>query len=221
MNKTGLILFSSVVWLLMFSGCASINLANYQFAEEEVVFESDFAEMPESAGGWEDNDQVIYDKEKELVHLRAKEGEGTGFGINKPVTRSSRVSFRIRLGEEVNSRHPKSHINLLVSHGNGYERIYLMFDDEGIYYSWDGDGSHGGGTISSASGLDEKQWYRVDILLNGSSGILFLDGKRKGTFAVSSKLPGWGSLEFECHNEYWVDDVRITHFDSYEVEKPE
>lgn len=221
MKKSQIVFIMILGFLFLFSGCASMNLANYQFAGEKVVFETDFSEMPESARDWQDNDQVIFDAEKGLVHLRAKKGEGTGFTLEEHVTRNSRVSFRFMPGEDINPPHPQSHINLLVRAGAEYQRLCINIDDKGgISYFWYGSGSRGNGYISEKT-LKMEQWYQIDILLNGDTGILFIDGKRLGSFTLSDKLPGWGNMGFECHNEYWIDDVRITHYKSYVVEKQE
>lgn len=211
-----LLIFISAVLLSMFSSCASMKLVNYHFQGEETIVDTDFGEIPSPVKGVGGN--VTH--EDGTIHSRAPKGEATSWYVDTPISRKSRISFRMKLGEQINGEnHPAVHINMLQQVDPVHQRIVVMMDEKwGVGYFWNGENKDGDGHISEKN-LELERWYRIDLVLNESTILIFVDGSRLGSAPLNSDLPGWGTFVMECHNEIWIDDLRIVNYGSYQIEK--
>lgn len=194
---------------VIFAGCASMNLENYRFQEEDILFSSSFDTVPE-----EIKELRNVSHKDETLHSHAPEGDVSSWWVDAPISRNSRISFRMKIGQKINDNHPASHINVLMSEGS---RLCINFDDRwGTGYFWNTEETGGHGSVSSRN-LEKGKWYRIDLLLAENKLHVFVDGKRIGTASISGKLPGWGAFGVECHNELWIDRVELVNYESYEV----
>lgn len=214
MRATRAILIApAVVALIAISGCAGMRLDHYHFAGDEVTHESTFDRIPEYVRQLEH-----VSLEEGSLHSRAPVGGAAHWVIPDAVSRHSLVSFRLKLGSDVNPGHPSSHINVLQRHPP-HRRLVVNFDTEwGTGYFWHTATKNGNGEVSPRS-LSANTWYAVDLLLDGDTMTVFVGGARLGRVPIADDLPERGAFVVECHNELWLDDLRIRDYDGYEIDK--
>lgn len=192
-----------------------MNFNNYRMHEEKVLFQSDFAVLPEGINIHQPQSIILDDEE---LHFTAPEGEGLGAEIPVFYTDPVHISFRLKLGKDINRPHPLSHINLFT---NGAKRFCINFDTQSIGSFYQLSQDEWGEGFHSNSKLARNQWYVIDILVKESKIAIFINGKRRISTTLPADVNKTGGLRFECHNEMWVDDVMISSIQGFEIVDPD
>ena len=144
------------------------------------------------------------------VHTRAPAGSGTGWEVPDTVPAPAIVGFDLRFGERVNEGHPRIHLNLFSTRR---QRLCIMFEPWGM-----GSFARIGETNVDGAWSDypipENQWFHVDFVLTAENVVVYVDGEMAAAIMVPEELNADGGVTFECHQEYWVDNLDIRRFSS-------
>lgn len=193
---------------VLLTGCQSLPITNYRFEGETTVFSSTFNEMPQNVIGI--NPDMIVDG---TLQQHAKRREPVMWQIDETMTRTSRVSFRLKLGDVVDEDYSMATVYML-RRGNPEQYAALQFDDRfGTWFSWKSRNASNSEEITSRR-FPEGNWFDVDIILNDDEIILFIDGMRVGSAFLPEYIPDSGAFRVTTYNEITIDDLRIVNFET-------
>jgi len=197
----------TVIIALAIVSCASVE--HEKSEAMELVYETDFST---DDGAFKHDSGEINEIKKGVLHLKKGTADGPAWaGLDRIFGNNSTSTFRIKFGERV-----FAHINFLQREG---DRLLLHFVESNIVFAsiLDGEGT-------SEDGIDVKlnsgRWYDVAVSIIDYNVSVSIDGVKIGTIAVDNRLPAEANMSFECHEEYWVDDLRIVAEPSGIEEQP-
>ncbi len=187
------------------SGGAPDDLPGLAFNEGELVAEFSFEEWPV---GLDYGDGVRV--HEGMIHARAPVGAGTGWMIPATISEPGVVSFDLRLGEMINEDHPPIHVNL---YRDESQRVCLMFGSEFLISFQNFDGRSENGHEYELT-LPVGNWAHIDLVLEDGYVSAYVNGAAVGTIEITDEITRSGNLLFECHNEFWIDNLAIRRVDA-------
>lgn len=144
------------------------------------------------------------------VHSRAPAGSGTGWEAPVSTPAPAIVGFDLRFGERVNEGHPHVHLNL---YSTRRQRLCIMFEPWGM-----GSFASIGETVVDGAwseyAIPENEWFHLDLVLTAENVFVYVNGEIAAAIVVPEGLNPSGGVTFECHQEYWVDNLDIRRFSS-------
>ncbi len=204
----------SVAAVLLLGGCAGTRWDEYHFSGEEVLFSSDFSgeELPPEIGH-------LYNATHSngMIHSLAPRDNVSEWRVETPVPRNSWISFRMKIGREVNPYHHLS-MNFYLFHVHSPERAmsFNFSTKHGlVYYEVVGDSWRQ--RALSDQNAKAEEWQRIDLIIESEHVIVFVDGARLARTRIPSSVPEWGFFTIATHNELWVDELTIVRYGAYEV----
>lgn len=198
----------AVLSLLVFTGCTSLPIDTYQFQGEKTLVSTTFDEIPPEIAGLKP--AML---EEGVLVMQAERREPVAWQLEERITRKTRISFRLKTGDTVDDDYPKIMIYML-RRGSPDSYVALQFDDQvGTRFIWRTENADTNEEITSRR-FAESTWYNIEILLNGDTLSLYVDGTEIGSGYLPEFLPTVGLFRMETYNEASIDDLRILTFDN-------
>jgi len=200
MKKFEVIIIILIVFIL--SSCASVKgeVKNEELDSMELFYETDFSSYDGAfnpLGRGEINE--IRDG---VLHLKAAaDGRAAHGRLERIYGNNSITTFKIKFEEKVSA-----HINFLQMNG---DRFMLCFFSK---YRLDFNSIIASKVVEHAAkkiSLKPGRWYDIAVSIIDYKASVYIDGVKIGTVALDKRLPEKSYMSFECHEEYWVDDLRI------------
>ena len=178
------------------TACASSGQG--KSGDMELVYESDFSS---DNGAFRYGEGEINEIQKGVLHLKKGTSDRTGWaGLDKIFGNNSTTTFRIKFGEPV-----EAHINFLQRNG---DRLLLHFGEN--FLAVHSFLNHEGEFLGSLDvTLISGSWYDFSVSIIDYKVSISINDVELGTVAIDNRLPPEGNMSFECHEEYWIDDLRI------------
>ena len=181
--------------IVFITACASTGQGKSEGME--VIYETDFSA---DDGAFRYGDGEINEIQDGILHLKKGAGEVAWAGLDMAVGNNSITTFRIKFGQPV-----EAHINFLMREG---DRLLLYFGENSIHYNSYLD-SNMTEHAEKKTNLKSDSWYEITVSIIDYKVTVSIDDVELGTVAIDNRLPMEGNMGFECHEEYWVDDLRI------------
>ncbi len=209
------IIYPLIAVLLILSSCATLKLENYRTNQPKVLYENNFSST--TSGFTIVLEGKLLQIENNSLHFLSAAGDvhGAHASLDIPFGNNSFTSFMLKLGKKFNPGHPCSHINFLWIRRS---RICILFDQSGITGFTEFGDEFNHLNISSRS-LKTNEWYHITVFIQDYEMTIFIDGKRLKPIKLDDRLSSKGHLVFECHQEMWIDDVKVTEISSFEFAK--
>ena len=198
-NKTytyiGIVLLIAMV-IVFIAACASTGYD--KSGGMELVYETDFST---DDGAFEYGTGEINEIQKGILHLKkGTSDEPAWIGFERVYGNNSTTTFRIKFGDPV-----FAHINFLQKEG---DRLLLHFSNTNLSFILFLDSREISEDYINVN-LTSGSWYEVAVSIADYNLTVSIDSVEIGIVAVDKRLPLEGNMSFECHEEYWVDDLRI------------
>lgn len=208
-GKTG---SSNCVYILQ-SGEKSLSFFKVEnrFSDYELIELIDFEK---------ESDQFVYNTEDPTcqtveirngsLYLRAQEYSGFKSGAQarykKSISKGSIIQFSVIFGDYFNHQHPFGHFNLLWK--DPENRINFMTGNNWFGYFTSVRGEQIDIELSEINFLPGTA-YIFEYHLEPDEIKIYLNDKKIHQVEYRDDLPEKGSLMFECHNEYWIDNLKV------------
>ena len=210
-----------LISVFFISSCASMKLVNYEAVNPKVLYETDFSQDDGMFRLLSNVKEVgIAEIENGELHLKANNTDiGRMANLKMPFGNNSVTSFKIKLGKTITQRHPNSHINFftpIITSPDLRTRYCIMIGENGIGTFTNLNGNH----VSDSwlkKNFSINKWYDVSVSIQDYDLKLFIDGNLAIEKELNNKLPVKGYLIFECHQEYWIDDLKVVEVDTFDL----
>lgn len=128
------------------------------------------------------------------------------------------ITFDFKLGARddiLNGTHPMLHVNMLTGGGPGDTRVFMTIDEDGLWL-----GSLYDGVITSqtswnggANYYNDGSFHTLSLFLRNGLVRVYdnLANAPILTYEYDNRLPETGGFSFECHQEIYIDSVRLEH----------
>lgn len=198
--------------VLLLGSCASMKLENYSSEGENVLFRTDFSTLDDrfmiaSPGKTVEIDQGA-------LHLVGEpEGEPAHVELAEPFGNNSVTSLKLKLSKA----RPEAFINFMASEEG---RLAFIFRDENFHVFADHNGKNVYDALMDYRGMATEEWKDITVAIVDYDVLLFFSGRLAKKFELPDDFHSQGMLNFECHDEYWVDDLVIKKVSSFQFVKP-
>ncbi|MFW5642714.1 MAG: substrate-binding domain-containing protein [Alkalispirochaeta sp.] len=196
-----------VILVAILAACQTYSVSDYRFDGETTIVSTTFNDLPPEIRGLKP-DMIADDG---TLHLEARRREPVVLQVDGTMTRTTRISFRIKLGDLVDEDYPMFSLYML-RRGNPEAYAAIRLDDRfGVRYLWRTENSRNNEELTTRR-FSEGKWVAVDIVLNDDELLFFMNGVQLGRGFVPSYLPDAGAFRMESYNEAWIDDLRVVTF---------
>ena len=169
-----------------------------------VLYETDFSR--DDGGLDHDPPGKINEISKGVLHLKGiKDGQASHAGLKKVYGNNSITTFRIKFGERYKKEGSFADVNFLWKDN---DRVKTSFCDD-AFFIWTGAAGQGVDLVRVPANFTTDRWYDIQVTIADYNMSVTIDGRLLKTLDLDERLPSQGHLNFECHDEYWVDDLKV------------
>jgi len=199
MTKLNVII--TVIIALAIVSCASVE--HEKSEAMELVYETDFSR--DDGGLFLEPPGKINEISNGVLHLKAiKDGEAAHAGLKEVYGNNSITTFRIKFGDRYQKEGAFADVNFLWMHP---DRVKASFCDDAFFIWTRVAGQED--LVRVPANFTTGRWYDVRVAIEDYRFSISIDGRLMETLKLDERLPFQGHLNFECHDEYWVDDLRV------------
>lgn len=171
---------------------------------DSVLYETDFSS--DDGGLGHEPPGEINEVREGVLHLKGiKDGQAAHAELGEIYGNNSITTFRIKFGEAYSKERAFADINFLWKHPD--DRVKTTFASD-AFYIWTRALGQENFEMVPASFVTGR-WYDVRVVIEDYKMTVTVDGRLLKTMSLDRRLPSLGHLNFECHDEYWVDDLRV------------
>ena len=189
--------------LKIFAGPSAMKEQQVPDFGGSVLYETDFARNDGGIGL--NNPGQINEISDGLLHLKGvKDGPAAHAELKEVYGNNSLTMFRIKFGDPYGKERAFADVNFLWMHS---DRVKTTFARD-AFYIWTGTAGQENFEMVPAY-FTTGRWYDVRVTIEDYTISIDIDGQHLKTMVLDRRLPSQGHLNFECHDEYWVDDLRV------------
>ena len=202
-----------LVLALFITNCASMKLVNYEAVNPKVLYETDFSQ---------DDGMFYFEARGEIleisdgvIHLKGKpDGSVAHASFKIPYGRNSVTSLKFKISKDG----PAGFLNFLSSRDLNTRFVIIMRSSNFHVFAWVNVKTVYN-KFYEVKSLTPGKWHDITVSIQNDTLKLFINGRSFLKAPLDEKLPLKGHLNFECHKEMWVDDLKIVEVDTFEIPK--
>ncbi len=216
-------IITGVLSSILFLSCTTMEYSNVRVGDEKLLYRNDFSDSLDDFS-FETQEGEIVEIQEETLHLNAygREKKAIKLLLNRDFPRRAILSFRLKLFRGVTTGQYTAPRRATLFLGGTYpdHEIQIMFHPDSISFRQ----SRNGELLSSddySTLVKANVWYDVKIVFEDDFITVFLNGIAKKSFALQPLQRETNNLTFYTNKEYWIDDLEISSYGSYEYVEPE
>ncbi len=143
---------------------------------------------------------------KGVLHLKGiEDGQAAHASLKQIYGNNSITTFRIKFGERYKKEGGFADVNFLWMDN---DRVKITFAND-AFYIWTRAAGQEVDLVRVPANFTTGRWYDVQVAIEDYRFSISMDGRLLKTLDLDERLPSQVHLNFECHDEYWVDDLRV------------